>query len=205
MPAPCPSKSVARSACSLWGGHKARSTTIEVLEGNSPSRGFTLFELLTVIAIIALISAAALGGGQYAIENGKRLRAQSELAALSVALESYKREFGDYPQTANAAEFLQALVGKRSPIGASTTSRCRIELDHFHTIENRDALLDPSTVLLDPWDHAYIYAYRTNAGWVNATYVLFSSGSDRQSAAIPASGTIDTAAEANLDDVYANP
>jgi prepilin-type N-terminal cleavage/methylation domain-containing protein len=167
--------------------------------------GFTLFELLVVIAIVALVSSLALGGGQFAIENGKRLRARTELAALSAALESYKREFGDYPNTANAAEFLQTLIGRRSSAGAAATSRCRLEMDRFRTSGNRDPLADSSAELIDPWERSYVYAYKTNAGWTNPSYVLFSTGKDAQCTPVPASGVLDPNAAENLDNVYATP
>jgi prepilin-type N-terminal cleavage/methylation domain-containing protein len=185
------------------GGNKARPTATKLRD--PATRGFTLFELLTVIAIVALVSALALGGGQFAIENGRRLRTRTELAALSAALESYKREFGDYPNTASTAEFLQALVGRRTATGAAATSRCRLELDRFHVVENRDPLTDASAELIDPWERSYLYAYKTNAGWTNPSYVLFSTGKDGQCTPVPASGVVDADAAENLDNVYATP
>jgi len=188
----------------LWGGlYAPRSLAGKRVRRRSG--GFTLFELLAVITIITLVSALAFGGGRYAIDNGKRLRAQTELAALSAALESYKSEFGDYPQSANSAELLQALIGRRAPSGETIAARCRIGLERFHTSGNQDPFSDFATELIDPWERGYIYAYKTNAAWTNPSYVLFSSGKDGQFAMIPASGVVDPAAAENLDNVYATP
>lgn len=189
-------------------GRKACPRGIGIRDRTSPlslSRAFTLFELLAVLAIIALLSALAFGGGQSAIENGKRLRAQAELAALSTALESYKREFGDYPQTGTTAEFLQALIGKRGPTGAAVTARCRLDLDRFRVSGNRDPLADVSVELLDPWERSYVYAYKTSGMWSNPSYVLFSAGKDGQFAAIPSTGIVDSAAAENLDNLSTTP
>lgn len=169
------------------------------------SRGFTLFELLAVIAIIALLSTIALGGGRYAVEKGKRARCQTELALIATSLESYKREFGDYPHTASAAQLLQALIGRRSPSGVAIDGRCRLSLAQLHTSGGRDPLTDSTAELVDAWDHAYVYAYKTDATWTNPVYVLFSEGPDEKSAAASSDGQIDLLAEVNRDNVWAMP
>jgi len=66
---------------------------------------FTLLELLTVIAVTAILAAFAIGAIRGANERANIARARSELAALATALEEFKRLYGDYPQT---GEFTQA-------------------------------------------------------------------------------------------------
>src|SRR5687767_13748057 len=77
--------------------------------------GFTLVELLTSIAIIAILSAFAIGAVRGAKERANIGRARGDLAALATALEEFKRLYGDYPQT---GEFPQAPA---TPTGQSTT------------------------------------------------------------------------------------
>ncbi len=62
-------------------------------------RGFTLLELLVVIALIAILASLLLGGGRYAFESGRLSRTRAELAAWSAALEAYRAGHGDYPRT----------------------------------------------------------------------------------------------------------
>ena len=61
-------------------------------------------ELLVVIAIIISLAAMILGTVGYVQKKGARSRAESEIAAISAALESYKVDNGAYPTDAGATE-----------------------------------------------------------------------------------------------------
>src|SRR3954468_18944958 len=65
---------------------------------------FTIMELLVVIAIIISLAAMILGTVGYVQKKGARSRAESEIAGLSTALESYKADNGDYPTDAASTE-----------------------------------------------------------------------------------------------------
>src|ERR1041384_1398869 len=69
------------------------------LNSQPSSHGFTLIELLTVIVIIAILAALLLAGSKYALSKGARSRAQSEIAAMETALETFKNDHGVYPLT----------------------------------------------------------------------------------------------------------
>lgn len=58
--------------------------------------GFTLVELLVVIAIIAILAGLLLSTAGYVQRKGATSRAESEIASISAALESYKADYGDY-------------------------------------------------------------------------------------------------------------
>ena len=61
------------------------------------SEAFTLIELLLVMAIIAILASLVLSTAGYVQKKGARSRTESEIAAVSAALESYKADNGDYP------------------------------------------------------------------------------------------------------------
>jgi prepilin-type N-terminal cleavage/methylation domain-containing protein len=66
---------------------------------------FTLMELLIVIAIIAVLAGLIFATAGYVQKNGKRSRAEAEIAALTAALENYKADNGAYPSDAITNSF----------------------------------------------------------------------------------------------------
>ncbi|MCB9769672.1 MAG: prepilin-type N-terminal cleavage/methylation domain-containing protein [Candidatus Omnitrophica bacterium] len=61
------------------------------------SRGFTLIELLIVIAIILILIAIALPNFLEAQVRAKVTRVWADLRTISIAMESYRLDFGNYP------------------------------------------------------------------------------------------------------------
>ena len=73
-----------------------------ILRARRPDSGeaaaFTLIELLVVIAIIVILAGLILSTVGYVQKKGTRARVETEIAALSAALESYKADNGIYPR-----------------------------------------------------------------------------------------------------------
>src|SRR6266700_2933201 len=61
-------------------------------------RAFTLLEVLVVIAIMIILAGLLLSTFGYMQKKGARARAETEIAAISAACESYKADNGVYPQ-----------------------------------------------------------------------------------------------------------
>lgn len=166
-------------------------------------RAFTLVELLTVLAIVGVLSALLIGSGVRVREGAKVAQAKAELAALAAGLEAYRRQWGDYPWTGDGAELLQALVGRRGPRGAGGGGRSVIELQRFRTERGSDPFATAAARLVDPWGRPYRYAYRTSEAWAAPSFVLFSEGPDAVSAPLASAGWTASGAAENRDNVYA--
>ena len=80
------------------------------VHGGFRELGFTLIELFSVMAIIAILMGIAVGTLRGAKQRAAIARTRSELALLVQALEDYKRHYGDYPQTGPSANNSQKVT-----------------------------------------------------------------------------------------------
>lgn len=76
---------------------------------NNAKHAFTLIELLIVVAIIGILAAIAVPNFLLAQTKAKIARVEGDLKALSTAMEMYKLDNGDYPNSSTAAS-LQSLT-----------------------------------------------------------------------------------------------
>lgn len=192
-------------------------------------RAFTLIELLTVIAIIAILAAITFGVVKGVNERAAIGQAKTELASLAQALEAYKLQYGDYPQlgryTATTAPssasstdtpgiLFNALMGKVGPKNntfADKLGRVFVDASKFSTFNTNYPVASGSTLVanafLDPWGRPYLYSYRTNATsgntWVGG-YILYSVGPTNNHTAPAATGVVDYSDAKNIDNIYAN-
>jgi type II secretory pathway pseudopilin PulG len=75
---------------------------------------FTIIELLVVITIIIVLAGLILATSSYVQNKAARSRAETEIAAMSAALESYKADNGIYPSTANTISLTSAQLDSTS-------------------------------------------------------------------------------------------
>jgi prepilin-type N-terminal cleavage/methylation domain-containing protein len=61
-------------------------------------RAFTLIELIVAVTVIVILVGLVLSTVGYVQKKGARARAETEIAAISAACESYKADNGIYPQ-----------------------------------------------------------------------------------------------------------
>jgi len=92
--------------------------------------GFTLMEVLVVAAIIVIL--AGVGGVVYSnyLDRARVDKARIDVKALAEAVEAYRINYGDYPESL-------ALLCDRQPDG-------------------HPAVLEQGA-LMDPWGHVYVY------------------------------------------------
>jgi len=76
--------------------------------GEARYNAFTLIELILVMGIILVLAGLVLGTVGYARKKGALARAETEIAAMSAALENYKADNGIYPRDAATTDNLDA-------------------------------------------------------------------------------------------------
>ncbi len=82
--------------------------------------GFTLIELIVVVGIIIVLSGLVLSTVGYARKKGARARAETEIAAMSAALESYKADNAVYPRDCNTDQLVASSSGDPSAYQAAS-------------------------------------------------------------------------------------
>jgi type II secretion system protein G len=116
---------------------------------------FTLIELLVVIAIIGILAGLLLNTAGYIQKKGARSRAEAEIAALSVALENYKADNGDYPQATN-------VNGNNAPTANNFLLESLRPTTGKVYFEFNKSMLSASNVV-DPFGENYGYQYPGDA------------------------------------------
>jgi prepilin-type N-terminal cleavage/methylation domain-containing protein len=202
-----------------------------ISSGRDARRAFTLIELLAVIAIIGILAGITFGVSKGVRERAAISQCRSELAALSQALESYKKQFGDYPQTGPSAitapitaaaatatsvegYLFNALLGKIGPKLDPIQGKQFIEASKF-SLQNANIptpgnATSVANAFVDPWGRLYLYYYRSNAAgvpaWKQPSYILLSAGPEGNlGISVSAAGVItETNNTQAADNLYAN-
>lgn len=123
--------------------HLAESINLQRLKRRARA-GFTLLELLVVLAIITLLATIAAPQVLRYLGKAKTDTARAQISALSTALELYALDIGTFPAQQAG---LNALV--QQPQGAAKW---------------RGPYLKNPEGLVDPWGRAYLYKFPGRAG-----------------------------------------
>jgi prepilin-type N-terminal cleavage/methylation domain-containing protein len=120
------------------------------------SHAFTLLELLTVMAIMAILASITFGVIRSTKQRANIARTKSELTLLVQALEEYKRHYGDYPQTGPSAANSQRVTSTTAGPGANTAQARLLNAligvygpNSFSTRLNGPMLVDVSRLTLE--------------------------------------------------------
>jgi general secretion pathway protein G len=124
----------------------------------SAKKGFTLLELLIVLAIIAILAAYIAPKIMNRPEEAKRTMAGVQIQGLETALKIYKLDNGMYPSTEQG---LSALVAP--PTVGNLPAKWR-----------KGGYLERDKVPKDPWGNAYIYI----CPGVHGDFDIISRGAD---------------------------
>ena len=123
-------------------------------DGGSADAGFTLLEILVVIAILGLLIGLVAPAVLRQLGGARNSLAKQSIERLGSVMDLYKLDIGSYPSTDQG---LQALVAQ--PAGVANWNGPYVKGD---------------TVPLDPWNHPY--SYRSPSQRSGHDYDLCSGG-----------------------------
>jgi len=124
---------------------------------------FTLIELLVVIAIIAILAGLILSTAGGIQKKAARSRAESEIAAMSAALESYKADNGDYPTAANSGTNDSSLYAALCPATNTTNISTKVYFEFSKGMLG-------SAGIVDPFGTAYYYQYPGSSNYSGTNF-----------------------------------
>src|SRR5207249_7447264 len=109
---------------------------------------FTLIELIVVVGVIIILTGLILSTVSYVRKKGARARAETEIAAISAACESYKADNGIYP---------------RGPAAATTIGGITIPANVTDSLDPRTSG-DPTSTTSPTYSQASLYLYTQLSG-----------------------------------------
>jgi len=118
------------------------------------NKGFSMVELLVVIAVIAVLAALVLGGASYMHKKAIDVRCRAEFATLELAIETYKSDHGYYPREYSGRP--------QPPAGSSLAdiiawNNDNLKKKYTSSTLARALVQNASTLALNDYKKAYLY------------------------------------------------
>jgi len=113
--------------------------------------GFTLMEMLAVIAIISVLMGIILSGGNQAKQRARIYKTRAMIASLETALALYHTDFGAYPAAGN-----QSMVNDLADVAANSSNADWHGPYMSFKAADLNGPITTGTVI-DAWGNDYVY------------------------------------------------
>ena len=128
-------------------------------------KGFTLLELVIVMAVISILASLIIGAATTARRRGIKAKAEVMIASLETSLSLYETDMGDFPDTSDIKQVIADLEG---PVEDSDWEGPYMEVKEAQLVNGS---------YVDPWGQPF--NYRVYPSWGNSSsYNIWSNGPD---------------------------
>ena len=181
---------------------------MKLSRNNKYSVGYTLVEVLGVIAVILILAGITFGTSAGVQSSRMKSIAKAEISLITQSLSRFYSIYGDYPITKgeenNSVTLSKALLGWKvfqvSP--ARMVDRTNIppegisplielsKIAYKGSLPDDEMLIPNNIEFIDPWGQPYVYAYKESKEWDNFSFVLYSKGPDQTHVPLEANGVL---------------
>lgn len=117
------------------------------------NKGFTIVELLTVMAVIALLIGLLVPALALVKDRAKEVQQRAQFHAITSGLEMFKADFGDYPESndnnVNTASSPQKTADPTPYLGANKLAEAMVGLDYLGFHPSSDFRADGANIVVD--------------------------------------------------------
>lgn len=128
-------------------------------------KGFTVIELLTVLAIIGILAGLIMGAAQSARKQALIAKAKASISSLETALGMFQSNIGAYPSQGNANMVTCLTTSSGCLVGTAgtpmTTSQAADWSGPYMNFQTNEV---SGGTFVDPWGNPYVYKAGSDHG-----------------------------------------